>query len=73
VTEVGWSTASVSYHIQSQNLQTAFQTFKGTSYLARSYWFDIQDIPEASLYYGLVTSNGTQKPAFTAYQKYATF
>jgi hypothetical protein len=73
VTEVGWSTGFVSSRVQALNLQTAFQTFKSTSYVARSYWFNVQDIPEASLYYGLVTSNGTQKPSFTAYQKYATF
>ncbi len=73
VTEVGWSTASVSNHVQAHNLQTAFQTFRATTYLARAFWFDVQDIPEASLYYGLVTSTGTQKPAFMAYQKYATY
>jgi len=73
VTEVGWSTAFVTSHVQALNLQTAFRTFNSTSYDARSYWFNVQDIPEASLYYGLVTSNGRQKPSFTAYQKYATF
>jgi hypothetical protein len=73
VTEVGWTTASVSNHLQAINLQTAFQTFKGTAYVARAYWFDVQDIPEASLYFGLVTSTGTQKPALMAYQKYATY
>jgi len=73
VTEVGWSTASVSNHVQATNLQTAFQTFKRTAYVARGYWFDVQDIPEANLYYGLVTSTGTQKQAFGAYQKYATY
>src|SRR5579864_1335862 len=73
VTEVGWSTASVTNHVQAANLQTAFQTFKGVAYVGRAYWFDVQDIPEANLFYGLVTGNGTQKPAFGAYQKYATY
>jgi hypothetical protein len=73
VTEAGWSTASVSNHVQAQNLHTAFQTFRATTYVARAFWFDIQDIPEATLYYGLVTSTGTQKPGFMAYQKYATY
>jgi hypothetical protein len=73
VTEVGWSTASVSNHVQAQNLQTAFQTFKSTSYVGRAFWFDAQDIPEAKLFYGLVTSTGTQKPSLMAYQKYAAF
>jgi hypothetical protein len=70
---VGWSTASVSNRVQSQNLQITFQTFSSTSYVGRSSWFNMQDIPEAGLYYGLVTSTGTQKPAFGAYQKYANF
>lgn len=73
VTEVGWSTALVTPRVQALNLQTAFQTFSSTSYVARSYWFDVQDIPEANLYYGLVSSTGRQKPSFAAYQKYATF
>jgi Glycosyl hydrolase catalytic core len=73
VTEVGWSTASVSARVQAQNLQTAFATFKSATYVARAYWFDVQDIPEGSLYYGLVNTSGTQKQAFGAYQKYATY
>jgi hypothetical protein len=73
VTEVGWSTASVSAHVQAQNLQTAFQSFKSTTYVSRGYWFDVQDIPEANLYYGLVTSTGGHKSSLTAYQKYATY
>ena len=73
VTEVGWSTAFVSNRVQAQNLQTAFQAFQPTTFLARGYWFSVQDVPEASLYYGLTTSTGTQKPSFGRYQRYATY
>jgi hypothetical protein len=73
ITEVGWSTASVSAAVQAQNLQTAYGTFQHTGYVARAYWFSVQDIPEASLFYGLVDKNGVQKPTFAAYEQYATY
>jgi endoglucanase len=73
ITEVGWSTASVSASIQAQNLQIAYTTFQSTGYVAQAYWFSVQDIPEAGLFYGLVDTNGVQKPAFPAYQQYATY
>src|ERR1051326_6734166 len=73
VTEFGWTTASVSLTIQAQNLQTAYQTFKGTSYVGRGYWYRTQDLGVTSDYYGLVDTNGNQKPSFTAYQQYATY
>lgn len=71
VTEVGWSTAMVNRVFQARNLRTAFRTFKTTSYVGRAFWFFVQDIPEASLYYGLVDTNGRKKPSFQAYQETA--
>lgn len=73
VTEVGWSTANVSAAVQAQNLQIAYTTFRMTSYVGRAYWFNVQDIPEAGLTYGLVDTNGVPKPAFTAFQQYAAY
>jgi aryl-phospho-beta-D-glucosidase BglC (GH1 family) len=73
VTEVGWSTASVSAAVQALNLQTAYTTFQKTRYIGRAYWLSVQDVPEAGLFYGLVDTNGVQKPAFAAYQQYATY
>jgi hypothetical protein len=73
VTEVGWSTDAVSAAVQAQNLQTAYGVFRNTGYVARAYWLGIQDIPEAGLFYGLVDTNGVQKPSFTGYQQYATY
>jgi hypothetical protein len=76
LTEFGWSTASVSPAVQAQNVQTSYQTFRPatTPYLARAYWFSIQDVPEGGVYYGLVEADGvTDKPAFTSYQTYAVY
>ena len=69
VTEIGWTTASVSPEIQAANLRTAYETFRSTSYVGRAYWFSIQDVPVADLFYGLVDVNGAAKPAFAAYQE----
>lgn len=71
VTEIGWTTDFVPPAVQAKNLQTAYQTARSIAYVLRSYWFNVQDIPEASLAYGLVNGNGTPKPAFRAYQTYA--
>ena len=72
VTEFGWSTASVGTSQQAHNLQVAYQTFKSTSYVARGYWYRTQDLGVDNDFYGLLTTNGAAKPAFTAYQQYAT-
>lgn len=84
LTEFGWETRTgvLPPHVQAQNLETAFQTFKNTSYVGRAYWFMAQDIPEGNLYFGLVASGGENKcsPAagamkctLEAYQKAATY
>src|SRR5205085_4711544 len=73
ITEVGWTTASVSQTTQANNLKIAYSTFKKTNYVKNAYWFDLQDIPEAlpSLYFGLQTGGsasdnylGIHKPSF---------
>ena len=73
VTEVGWQTKPnyVTPEIQAQNLQTAFQTFDSFSYVARAFWFNVQDVPEGDLFHGLVDGDGGRKRAFGAYQTYA--
>ena len=73
VTEFGWSTGSVSPSIQAQNLQITYQTFKGASYVGRGYWYRTQDLGVTGDYYGLVDTNGNQKPSLAAYQQYATY
>ena len=73
VTEFGWTTASVSLTVQAQNLQTAYQTFKSTSYVGRGYWYRTQDLGVTNDDYGLVDTNGNRKPSFASYQQYATY
>jgi hypothetical protein len=73
ITEFGWRTDYVSYKTQSDNLRTSYQKFKGTGYVGRAYWFNVQDIPEGGLYYGLKDTNGTSKPSFRTYQLNATY
>jgi len=73
VTEFGWSTGSVSPSIQAQNLQTAYQTFRGTSYVGRGYWYRTEDLGVTNDYYGLLDTNGTQKLSFAAYQQFAIY
>jgi hypothetical protein len=73
ITEIGWSTSNVSESTQANNLQIAYTQFKQTPYVNNAYWFNIQDVPEASLYFGLQTSDGVHKPAFSTYQQYAHY
>ena len=69
VTEMGWTTALVSEITQSSNLTTAYTELKSLSYIARTYWFFLQDVPTAGLYHGLLRSDGSQKPSWGAYQQ----
>jgi hypothetical protein len=73
ITEVGWEQPSVGLDVQAQNLRTAYDTFKRTSYVARSYWFNTLDQWEADLYFGLFDWQYLAKPALSAYQSRATF
>jgi hypothetical protein len=80
ITEFGWVaepsspdyTTAAAY--QAQNVQTAYTTFRGISYVSRADYFAAQDVPEGLVFYGLVQGDGqTFKPAFGAYQTYAAF
>jgi hypothetical protein len=73
ITEFGWTTATVSPEIQAGNLLTAFDTFRQVGYIARSYWFHAQDVPEADLYFGLVDGSGRKKRSFGVYQDAAAY
>jgi hypothetical protein len=80
VTEFGWvadpssPTYSTDATNQSQNVQTAYSTFRTTRFVARADYFVAQDVPEGSVFYGLVEGDGTTfKPAFTAYQAAAAY
>lgn len=73
VQEVGWQTTDVSERVQAKNLETAYDVFESTDYVTRAYWFFLQDVPAADLYFGLLRSDFSEKPAFESYQKAATY
>jgi hypothetical protein len=73
ITEMGWATNRVSESIQATNLETAYARFRTTSYVQRAYWFFLRDEPPAGLYFGLLRSNGTAKPAWKSYQTFANY
>ena len=73
VGEVGWETkpAYVTPATQGDNLRIAFQAFAATSFVERAFWFNVQDVPEADLFFGLADGAGAHKASFGAYQTYA--
>lgn len=66
ITEIGWTTASISNAVQATNLTTAFTELQALPYIARVYWFVIQD--HSGAYYGLYDGNGLTKPSLVSYQ-----
>jgi hypothetical protein len=80
ITEFGWvadpssPTFATDAANQAQNVQTAYSTFRSTSYVSRADYFTAQDVPEGSIFYGLVEGDGTTyKPSFSAYQTAAGY
>jgi hypothetical protein len=80
VTEFGWvadprnaSTYPAAADRQATNVQTAYATFRSTSYVKRADYFAAQDVPEGNVFYGLVQGDGTLKPAFGLYQTAAAY
>ena len=67
ITEIGWSTKDLSQETQAANIVTAFDTFRQVPYVARTFWFHAQDVPEAGLFYGLVDAQGRKKRSFDVY------
>jgi hypothetical protein len=76
VTEVGWTTASVSQTTQAKNLETAYGQFEKTTYVRTACWFQLRDIAAAGLYYGLLTPFDPpwiEKPSWDAYRSAAVY
>jgi hypothetical protein len=79
MTEFGWlanpgATYPTAAANQAKNVQTAYSTFKSTSYVSRGDYFTAQDVPEGNIFYGLVQGDGTTyKPAFSTYQTAAAY
>jgi hypothetical protein len=72
MTEGGWTESFVDRATQAQNVRILYDALRSTPYVGRAYWFAVQDIPEAGLYYGLYDGGGQPKPSLTAYQQAAT-
>jgi hypothetical protein len=81
VTEFGWvadprnaATYPTAADNQAKNVQTAYGTFRSTSYVSRADYFAAQDVPEGNVFYGLIQGDGTTyKPAFATYQVAAAY
>jgi hypothetical protein len=73
VTEVGWTTKSVSQAVQAANVQTLYETVRDTPYVTNCFWFTVQDNAGAGKEYGLVDASGNPKSALASYQQYANF
>ena len=68
LTELGEQSGDVGDAGQAQYVQTALSNLP--DYVQKAFWFNMNDFPGAS--YGLETADGTQKPAFAAFQQEAT-
>ncbi len=71
VTEVAWSTTTVSPEVQAANLDTLYDACARTPYVAACLWFELLDNPFAQLYYGVLDPHWTRKAAFAAFQRIA--
>src|SRR4051812_25373000 len=64
VTEFGWPAEPNSSNYgsaaanQAQNVQTAYTTFRSTSFVTRADYFTVQDVPEGDVFYGLIQGDG---------------
>jgi len=59
--------------VQANNVLVAYDTFRETSYVARTFWFSGRDVPEGGLFFGLAEASGRKKTAFTVYQDVASY
>jgi hypothetical protein len=73
ITELGWTTAAVSAAVQARNVLVAYDTFRGTPYIARAFWFGARDVPEGGLFFGLADAAGRNKPSLAVYQDAAAY
>ncbi|CAN5794877.1 hypothetical protein BH23CHL2_BH23CHL2_15310 [soil metagenome] len=68
VTEMGWASGNVSERVQADNLQIAFAEIIETPYVQTASWFFLRDEPDSGLGFGLLRSNGSEKPAWGGYR-----
>lgn len=70
ITEIGWTTGSVTQAIQAGNLQTAYQTLQSLPYVVHSFWFKIFDDAGG---FGLYDVNNNAKLSYLSYKAFANF
>ena len=79
ITELGWTTKSVSQATQAADLETSFQTIiSGAPWVQSTVWFNWQDqnmscTGSGVLCYGVVDSAGNPKASYTPYQFYQSY
>ena len=54
-------------NIQAENLDILYNTSRTMGYVSNTTWFELQDVPAANLYFGLVDATGQPKQAFGDY------
>src|SRR6185437_1467752 len=79
ITEFGWQTTNsansdgVSLAVQDTNLVISFSAIQATPYVQTAIWFQWQDNPAGSLWYGAVDSSGNPKPSYPDYRRFQQF
>lgn len=68
VTEYGWATNQLSESLQASNLSAVLPIFNNKSYVASSFWFQLDESPGAGLFYGLFRTDLTPKPAYSVFK-----
>jgi hypothetical protein len=68
LTEGAWSTANVPQDVQAENLDLLFGATRDVGYVPLLTWFELQDVPQNSLYFGLADVNLAPKPSYSHYQ-----
>ncbi|MBI5535322.1 MAG: hypothetical protein HY898_21520 [Deltaproteobacteria bacterium] len=66
LTEIGWTTAAVSEHVQAVNLETTYVTLAARADVDQVFWFSFRDAPGADLYFGIRDGIGAPKEAVEA-------
>ncbi|HVA89168.1 MAG TPA: hypothetical protein VNL71_04945, partial [Chloroflexota bacterium] len=68
LTEGAWSTSIVPQSIQAMNLDLLFGTSRAVGYVPHLTWFELQDVPQNNLYFGLTDSSLNPKQAYDQYR-----
>jgi len=75
ITEMGWTTASISEDTQHQDLRIAFAAIEQRAHVQMTIWFRWQDVDVVNppLLYGVLNPAGNQKQSYAGYQFYQSY